>query len=214
MDYAELRFKLKENAGNKTHFQESLTEDQKKLIDSFYEDLKENPIPYESFQRRTGLPDELMPFARDYLLDKPDTVKRRVSNFNENTTGLYYARFSKVHRSTNFFRAIAPYMFSMGMAMTIFQGTKCFIENDVLKTELSRYDMSKARIEYVNNDSRPDIVFSDSIVYLQKKDGKLVLADTVRENKADSIKSLYQQKIDSISSELEIKLHDLNTDLD
>ena len=68
-----------------------------------------------------------------------------------------------------------------------------------------KFAPEKARLEYINNDSLPDLVYKEGI-YLQKKDGSFVSYKDVLKQQESKMDSIYQAKRDSLKKVYESKL--------
>lgn len=65
---------------------------------------------------------------------------------------------------------------------------------------------TNAHIEYVNNDSLPDLVYKTGEVYLQTKKGNFISYEDALQQQKEKLDSIYQIKQDSLKGVFENKL--------
>lgn len=73
-------------------------------------------------------------------------------------------------------------------------------------SRLQDNNLEKAKMEYVNNDSLPDLKFPNGDIYLQTNEGKFVSYESVMQEKKAKLDSIYQMKQDFLKKVFENKL--------
>ena len=156
-------------------------------------------------ERKRGFEDAEMIYKHKYEKKEAELEEKFEKKYKEKEAEIENLK-NKIEKNEK------QYLISPTQVMTgiIFFETLALIslgnQKSNLWKKLSEIDPTNAKIEYVNNDSLPDLVYPTGEIYLQTKEGTFVSYDEVLKKEKEKLDSIYQLKQDSLKRIYENKL--------